>query len=162
MTKNPTAPRTATKASQNSQDPLPPYSRMDASSPTLDEKSSRSLISLPECDINSMHRHHDHGCSHHGTESQTPHLDALLQQPNTRAALLALSSAFAAAAEDDRCLKCVIDSVVPDVAQCMQDFKKQKKAGEFSKEDKKAMKKEMKALFKGVKGAAKKTWKDGR
>ena len=94
-------------------------------------------------------------------ESTTPLLDARLRQPNNRACLLALSSAFAAAAEEDRCLNCVIDSVVPDIAQCMQDVKKQKKSGEISKEDKKAMKKEMKTLFKGVKVNAKKAWKDG-
>ena len=58
-------------------------------------------------------------------------------------------------------MKCVVDSVVPDVAQCMQDYKRQKKAGEFSKEDKKAMKKEMKGLFKGAKGGMKKAWKEG-
>lgn len=42
----------------------------------------------------------------------------------------------------------------------MQDFKQQKKNGEFSKDDKKAMKKEMKGLFKGVKHDAKKVWKE--
>lgn len=87
-------------------------------------------------------------------------LNQQLQQPNARACLLALSAAFAAAAEEDRCLKCVIDSTVPEVTRCMQDLKKQKKNGEFSKEDKKAMKKEMKGLFKGVKADAKKAMKE--
>ena len=96
----------------------------------------------------------------HGTESQTPFLDAQLRKPNAKAALLALSQAFAAAAEDDRCLKCAAESVIPELSVCMQDMKKAKKSGEFSKEDKKALKRETKLLFKGFKKEAKTVWKD--
>ena len=94
----------------------------------------------------------------HGTASQTPHLDAQLQKPNARAALLSLSAAFAAAAEEGRCLKCAVQSVVPDLKVCMQDMKMAKKNGSFTKEDKKALKAEMKWLFAGIKDV-RKSWK---
>ena len=95
----------------------------------------------------------------HGTASQTPHIDAQLQQPKARAALLALSTTFAAAAEEDRCLKCTVESVIPELSVWMQDMKAKKKNGEISKEDKKALKTEMKWLFKGMKKDVKTMWK---
>jgi len=71
---------------------------------------------------------------------------------------LALSAAFAAAAEEDRCLECAVESVVPDLKVCMQDMKMAKKNGSFAKEDKKALKAEMRWLSSGLKDV-RKSWK---
>jgi len=113
---------------------LPEYAASDAVSRRTSE-----TLTLPR-----------QSCQHHGA-SDTPHIDTQLQQPNVRAAILALSAALAKAANEEQCSKCTIESLTKVSATLMTDMRAAKKSGQWSKEYKKAVKKEAKGLFKGMK-----------
>ena len=57
-------------------------------------------------------------------------------------------------------MKCVVDEAAKALTSCTRDLRAAKKGGEWSKGDKKALKKEAKGLFKGVKRDVKSMWKN--
>ncbi|KAK4495617.1 hypothetical protein PRZ48_012885 [Zasmidium cellare] len=101
-------------------------------------------------------------CTIHPT-TPTPHLDAQLSSPKYRSYLLSLSEALAdlADAEEPHCTKCSIDSVALTLTQLAKEVKQAKKNGEWSKEEKKALKKESKTLGKAVKADCERVWREG-
>ena len=97
-------------------------------------------------------------CDTH-SPSSTQRLDAELQKPSAQNLLLALSKAFADAANPEECTKCAAESASKALTTFVRETKESKKNGEWSKEDKKAVKKELKDLFKPLKGDMKNAWK---
>lgn len=70
-----------------------------------------------------------------------------------------MSKAFADAANPEECTKCAAESGSKAITSFVRDVKEAKKRGEWSKEDKKAIKKELKDTFKPLKGEMKSAWK---
>jgi GTP1/Obg family GTP-binding protein len=66
-----------------------------------------------------------------------------------------LIAALNDAVDDDKCTKCATDKVAATMTAYVQELKAAKKNGEWSKEEKKALKGEMKTLFKSVKSDVK-------
>ena len=56
-------------------------------------------------------------------------------------------------------MKCVVDEAAKALTSCTRDLRAAKKSGEWSKGEKKALKKEAKGLFKGLKCDVKPVWK---
>lgn len=98
-------------------------------------------------------------CETHGSSS-TPNVDRELQKPSAQNLLLALSKAFADAANSEECTKCAAESASKAVTTFVRETKQAKKNGEWSKDDKKAVKKELKDIFKPLKGEMKSAWRD--
>ena len=98
-------------------------------------------------------------CEEHGPSS-TPNLDRALQKPSAQNLLLALSKAFADAANPEQCTRCAAESGSKAISSFMVDMKQAKKNGDWTKEDKKAIKRELKHVFKPLKGEMKNAWKE--
>ncbi|KAB8275324.1 hypothetical protein BDV30DRAFT_236692 [Aspergillus minisclerotigenes] len=100
-------------------------------------------------------------CTVHGP-SQTPHLDRQLQQPETKEILQALSVAFNDIADERQCTKCAVETTSSLLTGYIREVKAAKKNGQYSKEEKKALKKEIKGLAKVVKRDFKALWLEGK
>ncbi|KAF2676694.1 hypothetical protein K458DRAFT_468282, partial [Lentithecium fluviatile CBS 122367] len=98
-------------------------------------------------------------CSIH-SKSATPVLHAQLQRPQARNALQVLSLALTDMAEGRGCSECSMKEVARTVTLCVRELRAAKKNGEWSKEEKKAMKNEAKAAFNEIKQEVKRTWKN--
>ncbi|OGM39931.1 hypothetical protein ABOM_011353 [Aspergillus bombycis] len=96
-------------------------------------------------------------CTVHGP-SQTPHLDRQLQQPQTKEILQALSVALNDIADERQCTKCAVETASGLLTGYVREVKAAKKNGQYSKEERKALKKEVKALGRGVKRDVKALW----
>lgn len=101
---------------------------------------------------------HPGPCHVHGP-SQTPILEAQVADTDTRARLQALSSALADATKEGVCLKCVTENITQTLTTILQDVRTAKKSGQWSREEKKALKAEVKDLFKGMKHDLKHSWR---
>ncbi|KAE8313185.1 hypothetical protein BDV41DRAFT_576903 [Aspergillus transmontanensis] len=99
-------------------------------------------------------------CTVHGS-SQTPHLDRQLQQPQTKEILQALTVALNDIADERQCTKCAVEAASGLLTGYVREVKAAKKNGQYSKEEKKALKKEIKDLAKGVKRDVKALWLEG-
>ncbi|GMF79815.1 unnamed protein product [Aspergillus oryzae] len=99
-------------------------------------------------------------CTVHGS-SQTPHLDRQLQQPQTKEILQALTVALNDIADERQCTKCAVETASGLLTGYVREVKAAKKNGQYSKEEKKALKKEIKDLAKGVKRDVKALWLEG-
>jgi hypothetical protein len=91
--------------------------------------------------------------------SQTPYLDRQLQQPRTKEILQALISALNDIADENQCTQCAVQNSSNALGQYFQELRAAKKNGEWSKEEKKGIRKEIKGLAKGLKRDVKATWK---
>ncbi len=89
-------------------------------------------------------------CHIHGS-TETPMLDAQVADPHTKASLSALSSALADASNEGACLKCTVEAITQTLTTFLQDFRTAKKSGQWSHDEKKALKTEVKGLAKGMK-----------
>lgn len=89
-------------------------------------------------------------CEVHGI-TQTPHLDKLLQN-RPKAELRDLADIVQALNDGDQCAKCAVQAAVTIITGFVQELYTAKKSGKLSKEDKKALKLEVKGLVKGMKG----------
>ncbi|KAJ4127848.1 hypothetical protein NW768_008127 [Fusarium equiseti] len=92
-------------------------------------------------------------CAVHGL-SQTPHLDHLLQS-RPKAELQGLADAVESLKHGDQCAKCAVQAAVSIIAGFVQEVYTAKKSGKLSKEDKKALKSEVKDIMRGMKGEIK-------
>ncbi|KAM0541617.1 hypothetical protein ACHAPJ_013165 [Fusarium lateritium] len=88
-------------------------------------------------------------CAVHGS-SETPHLDKILQS-RPQAELQGLATAVQNLTHGDQCAKCAVQSAVSIIIELVQEVYTAKKSGKLSKEEKKALKMEVKGLVKGVK-----------
>ncbi|KAF4334886.1 hypothetical protein FBEOM_11277 [Fusarium beomiforme] len=94
-------------------------------------------------------------CQVHGlSDSDTPHLDKLLQS-RPKAELQDLADAIDSLKHGDQCAKCAVQAAVTIITGFLQELYTAKKNGKMSKEDKKALKSEVKGLVKGMKGDVK-------
>jgi hypothetical protein len=89
-------------------------------------------------------------CAVHGI-TQTPHLDKLLQN-RPKAELRDLADIVQTLNDGDQCAKCAVQAAVTIITGFVQELYTAKKSGKLSKEDKKALKLEVKGLVKGMKG----------
>jgi hypothetical protein len=92
-------------------------------------------------------------CQVHG-QSETPHLDKLLQN-RPKAELQGLTDAIDSLTRGDQCAKCAVQAAATIIIGFLQELYTAKKTGKISKEDKKALKSEVKGLVKGIKGDVK-------
>lgn len=148
------APPAQTESSTHWSDSLPAYEKT-GSAEYADEKAG----SPPSVAILPAHRVPTDAstsgpCSQHGP-SQTPHLDAQLRQPKTQAALRSLIATLTDAVDGHRCTECTIEATAHTLTAYVTEMKASKKSGQWSKEDKKALKAEAKAVGKRVKGSVK-------
>ncbi|KAL6916811.1 hypothetical protein FSHL1_008516 [Fusarium sambucinum] len=88
-------------------------------------------------------------CAVHGL-SETPHLDRLLQS-RPQSELQGLADAVESLRQGDRCAKCAIQAAVAIITGFMGEIYTAKKSGKLSKEEKKALKSEVKGLATGMK-----------
>jgi hypothetical protein len=88
-------------------------------------------------------------CAFHGL-SQTPHLDRLLQS-RPEAELQGLANAVESLRQGDQCAKCAVQAAVTIITGFMGEVYTAKKNGKLSKEEKKALKSEVKGLVTGMK-----------
>ncbi|RGP76737.1 hypothetical protein FLONG3_5177 [Fusarium longipes] len=88
-------------------------------------------------------------CAVHGS-SDTPHLDRLLQS-RPEAELQGLADAIDSLRQSDQCAKCAVQAAVTIITGFMGEVYTAKKNGKLSKDDKKALKSEVKGLVMGMK-----------
>ncbi|KAF5864096.1 hypothetical protein ETB97_008502 [Aspergillus alliaceus] len=93
----------------------------------------------------------------HGA-SQTPHLDRQLQTPQSKDILQALIVSLNDIADENQCTKCAVENASTLLTGYVREVRAAKRSGQWSKEEKKALKKEIKALGRGVKRDVKKLW----
>ena len=70
-----------------------------------------------------------------------------------------MSAALNDLADEGKCTKCTVENISTLLTGHAREIKAAKRNGEWSKEDKKALKAEVKGLFKGVKKDVKGLWK---
>ncbi|KAL4735896.1 hypothetical protein BDV11DRAFT_195078 [Aspergillus similis] len=100
-------------------------------------------------------------CSVHGP-SQTPHLDHEFQQSYAQDIIRTLTAALNDLADEKKCTKCTVEKSTALLTSHVRDIRDAKKNGQWSKEEKKALKTEVKTSFKPVKKAVKALWKEGK
>nr|POE63132.1 hypothetical protein CFP56_04035 [Quercus suber] len=100
----------------------------------------------------------NHACSHE-KQSQTPHLDAHMQRPEVQARMLVVSQALSDVVSGKSCTKCASKTVAEQLYAHLHDVKAANKCGQWSREEKKAMKKEAKVLIKDLRKEMKGVWK---
>ncbi|CAL5873436.1 uncharacterized protein PFLUO_LOCUS7715 [Penicillium psychrofluorescens] len=100
-------------------------------------------------------------CSAHGP-SQSPLLDRELQKPEAKEIISALSSALNDLSDEGKCTKCTVENISTLLTSHAREIRAAKQNGEWPKEDRKALKAEVKGLFKGVKKDVKALWKGRR
>ncbi|KAM0250865.1 hypothetical protein ACHAP5_002085 [Fusarium lateritium] len=89
-------------------------------------------------------------CAVHGI-TQTPHLDKLLQN-RPKAKIQELADIAQTLNDGEQCAKCAVQAAVAIITGFVQEMYTAKRSGKLSKEDKKALKLEVKGLMKGIKG----------
>lgn len=137
------------RSPQNHQTKNPPHRKATQSHPISSHPKLTTTTTNSPCPIHPA--------------SPTPHIDTHLHQPSNRSYLLSISEALADLADSEgaHCTKCAIDNVAETLTKLLRDVKMAKKNGEWTKEEKKALKKEAKMLGKGVKGECERVWREG-
>ncbi|KAL4748031.1 hypothetical protein BDW72DRAFT_215083 [Aspergillus terricola var. indicus] len=100
-------------------------------------------------------------CTVHGA-SQTPHLDHELQQPYAQNIIRTLTAALNDLADEKKCTKCTVEKSSALLTSHVRDIRAAKQNGQWSKEERKALKAEVKSSFKPMKKAVKALWKEGK
>lgn len=103
--------------------------------------------------------HYSTRCHTH-VSSKTPHIDAHLDEIGTQTRIHELINALTSAADGRSCSRCATESAARTITAYLRDLRAAKKNGQWSSEEKKALKAESKALFKEMKKDLKKVWKD--
>ncbi|KAE8154266.1 hypothetical protein BDV25DRAFT_135956 [Aspergillus avenaceus] len=78
--------------------------------------------------------------------SPTPHLDHEFQQPQSKQILQAVIAALSDIADEHRCTTCAVETSSRLLTGYLREVREAKKSGKWSKEERKAMKKETKML----------------
>ncbi|KAJ5400580.1 hypothetical protein N7465_011069 [Penicillium sp. CMV-2018d] len=97
-------------------------------------------------------------CLTHGP-SQVPLLDHELQKQQTKDIIQTLATAVNDIADEKKCTKCTVEIISALLVGHVRDLRAAKQSGVWSKEDKKALKAEIKYLLKPVKKDVKNLWK---
>lgn len=97
-------------------------------------------------------------CLTHGP-SQVPRVDRELQKPQAKEIIRTLVAALNDITDEKKCTKCTVESISTILTGQVRDLRAAKRNGTWSKEDKKALKAEVKALFKPMKKDLKSLWK---
>ncbi|KAJ5207043.1 hypothetical protein N7491_002326 [Penicillium cf. griseofulvum] len=97
-------------------------------------------------------------CLTHGP-SQVPLLDHELQKQQAKDVICTLVTALNDIADDNKCTKCTVENISTLLTGYVRDLRAAKQSGTWSKEDKKALKAEIKDLLKPVKKEVKSLWK---
>ena len=94
--------------------------------------------------------------------AETPYLDSWFRKPTLQQSLLALAQSLTDAANNERCTRCAIEDSVRTLTQLGAEAKKAKKESKLlsTKEEKKAMKQEVKGVMKAMKPEIKRMWKE--
>ncbi|KAL4756982.1 uncharacterized protein BDW70DRAFT_144105 [Aspergillus foveolatus] len=100
-------------------------------------------------------------CTVHGP-SQIPHLDHELQQPYAQNIIHTLTAALNDLADENKCAKCTVEKFSALLTRHVREIRAAKKNGQWSKEERKALKAEVKSSYKPVKKAVKALWKEGK
>ena len=94
----------------------------------------------------------------HGT-SRTPVLDDYIRKANTKAALQSIADAVNDLALERRCTSCAINDVAHQVTDYIRALRSGQDKNQWTKEEKKAFKSEIKGLAKSVKKDVKGAWR---
>ncbi|OQE38932.1 hypothetical protein PENCOP_c007G04362 [Penicillium coprophilum] len=97
-------------------------------------------------------------CLTHGP-SQVPLLDRELQNQQTKEIIRALTTALNDLTDEKKCTKCTVENIATLLTGQVRDLRAAKRSGMWSKEDKKALKAEIKGLLKPLKKDVKSLWK---
>ncbi|OJJ40130.1 hypothetical protein ASPWEDRAFT_166216 [Aspergillus wentii DTO 134E9] len=97
-------------------------------------------------------------CLTHGP-SQVPLLDSELQNPQAKEIICTLVTALNDITDENKCTKCTVENISTLLTGHVRDLRGAKRSGMWSKEEKKALKAEIKALLKPVKKDVKNLWK---
>lgn len=97
----------------------------------------------------------------HGA-SQSELLDRELQRPQAQEIIRALTNALNDINDNDKCTKCAVENASTLLTTQVRDIRGAKRNGEWTKEERKALKAEAKGIFKPVKKAVKALWKERR
>jgi uncharacterized protein YlaN (UPF0358 family) len=97
-------------------------------------------------------------CATHGP-SQVPLVDRELQKPQAKEVIRVLTAALNDLTNEKKCTKCTVESISTQLTGHARDLRAAKRSGAWSKEDKKALKAEVKGLFKPIKKDVKSLWK---
>ncbi|KAJ5509279.1 hypothetical protein N7527_011422 [Penicillium freii] len=97
-------------------------------------------------------------CLIHGP-SQVPLLDHELQKQQAKDIIQTLATALNDIADEKKCTKCTVEIISALLIGHVRDLRAAKRSGVWSKEDKKALKAEIKCLLKPVKKDVKSLWK---
>ncbi|KAK4862375.1 hypothetical protein LT330_002508 [Penicillium expansum] len=90
---------------------------------------------------------------------QVPLLDLELQKPQAKDIIRTLAAALNDIADEKKCTKCTVENISTLLTGHVRDLRAAKRSGMWSKEDKKALKTEIKGLLKPVKKDVKSLWK---
>ncbi|KAJ5170520.1 uncharacterized protein N7500_003303 [Penicillium coprophilum] len=97
-------------------------------------------------------------CSTHGP-SQVPLLDRELQNQQAKDIIRTLTTALNDLTDEKKCTKCTVENISTLLTGHVRDLRAAKRSGMWSKEDKKALKAEIKCLLKPLKKDVKSLWK---
>ncbi|KAJ5671888.1 hypothetical protein N7507_001015 [Penicillium longicatenatum] len=100
-------------------------------------------------------------CPTHGP-SQSERFDRELQKPQAQAMILALTKALNDINDQEKCTKCAVENASTVLTTHVRGIRELKQNGEWTKEERKALKAEVKGIFKPVKKSVKALWKEGR
>ncbi|KAJ5824268.1 hypothetical protein N7447_006608 [Penicillium robsamsonii] len=97
-------------------------------------------------------------CVTHGP-SQVPLLDRELQKLQAKDIIRTLATALNDITDEKKCTKCTVENISNLLTSHVRDLRAAKRSGMWTKEDKKALKMEIKGLLKPVKKDVKSLWK---
>ncbi|KAJ5332722.1 hypothetical protein MYU51_015315 [Penicillium brevicompactum] len=97
-------------------------------------------------------------CSTRG-HNQAPLLDGELMKPRSQQVLKGLAGALNDLASEKKCTRCTVEDLATQITGHVREMREAKRNGEWTKEERKAMKAEFKAVFKPMKKEIKALWK---
>lgn len=90
-------------------------------------------------------------CTHYPT-SPTPFLDAYLTSSTAKNAVQSLNTTLEDLIDSDHCTRCTANEAARTLTRYLFEMRQANKAGDWRKEDKKAMKVELKGLMREIQG----------
>ncbi|KAJ5928809.1 hypothetical protein N7466_007765 [Penicillium verhagenii] len=124
-------------------------------------------ISIKSSDLNKTEEHENEHvssrapCPTHGP-SQSERFDRELERPQAQEIIRALKQALNDINDQEKCTKCAVENASTVLTTQVREIREAKRNGEWTKEERKALKAETKAIFKPVKKSIKALWKEGR
>lgn len=135
--------------------PSPPAEKMEEPQYHSEKESyGKPSLSQPSHLTQSSSPSPKHHCTHH-TSTPTPLLDANLSSPAAQDAVHTLTTSLHDATDGQHCTRCTANDAARTLTQYLFTMRQAKKAGNWSKEDKKALKVELKGLMREVKDVVK-------